>query len=371
MKQRKKVILITLRTFSLTGGIEKVCRGIAYALNQEAKMQKISFQMISFYDEEVDPRYVEPNYFKGFNGQRLKATFYTLKNCIFTDELIISHIHLAPIALMVKILNPFCKIIIWTHGIEVWRPLGFIYRLVLNLANPIIAVSQHTKNDLMKRQGLKSSQIKIISNAVDFYFSIPDLSLENNIALNYQKPVGYTLFMALTRLSATEQNKHYDRVIKALGNLKKEGYLMQYLLGGKYDQQERQRLLRLAKKSGLGEDLILTGFIEDEAIPSYYRLADAFVLPSTKEGFGIAFIEALCCGLPVIAGNQDGSVDALKDGELGNLIDPFNEQKLRLTLLKIIEGQNNEKGLVLQKKALKYYDYRIFQEKIIQLIHAH
>ena len=53
-------------------------------------------------------------------------------------------------------------------------------------------------------------------------------------------------------------------------------------------------------------------------------MADIYVMPSTKEGFGIVFIEAMYYGVPVIAGNQDGSVDALLNGELGLLIEPNN-----------------------------------------------
>ena len=53
-------------------------------------------------------------------------------------------------------------------------------------------------------------------------------------------------------------------------------------------------------------------------------MADIYVMPSTKEGFGIVFIEAMYYGLPVIAGNQDGSTDALLNGKLGLLIEPNN-----------------------------------------------
>lgn len=59
---------------------------------------------------------------------------------------------------------------------------------------------------------------------------------------------------------------------------------------------------------------------ENSATP--HRLADVFAMPSTGEGFGIVFLEAMACGTPVVAGNCDGAVDALDRGRLGKLVDP-------------------------------------------------
>ena len=62
-------------------------------------------------------------------------------------------------------------------------------------------------------------------------------------------------------------------------------------------------------------------------------LADVFVMPSTGEGFGIVFLEAMACGCPVVAGNRDGSVDALAHGELGRLVDPHSSEELLRALV--------------------------------------
>ena len=84
--------------------------------------------------------------------------------------------------------------------------------------------------------------------------------------------------------------------------------------------------MKLVEEKNLTNNFILTGYIEDKELTDHYLLADVFVMPSTQEGFGIVFLEALVCGLPVIAGNKDGSVDALLNGKLGKLIDPDNIQ---------------------------------------------
>ena len=63
-------------------------------------------------------------------------------------------------------------------------------------------------------------------------------------------------------------------------------------------------------------------------LPDYFRLADVLAMPSTGEGFGIAFLEALASGLRVIGGNQDGSLDAPGNGSLATAVDPENREEL-------------------------------------------
>ena len=59
-------------------------------------------------------------------------------------------------------------------------------------------------------------------------------------------------------------------------------------------------------------------------------------MPSKGEGFGIVFLEALSCGKPVLAGNKDGSVDALLNGKLGTLVDPDDPAEIAEALIRIL-----------------------------------
>ena len=83
----------------------------------------------------------------------------------------------------------------------------------------------------------------------------------------------------------------------------------------------------------MAKNVQFAGLVPPEELPDYFRLADVFVMPSTGEGFGIVFLEAMATGVPVIAGNRDGSRDALCDGALGTLIDPENCEELASAIL--------------------------------------
>jgi glycosyltransferase involved in cell wall biosynthesis len=69
---------------------------------------------------------------------------------------------------------------------------------------------------------------------------------------------------------------------------------------------------------------------------AYFTMADIYIMPSTGEGFGIVFIEALFYGKPVIAGNVDGSVDALNGGNFGLLVNPLVNEEIVVALIKVL-----------------------------------
>ena len=135
------------------------------------------------------------------------------------------------------------------------------------------------------------------------------------------------------------------------------------MVGGKAQAEELKRIQQTIQQHQVNDQVQLIGFIKDEELTDHYLLADVFVLPSKKEGFGIVFIEAMACGLPVIAGNKDGSVDALMNGELGTLIDPDNEFEL---LNAIIASLNNEthNPLALQQKVVANFGFHQYKQRL-------
>jgi hypothetical protein len=82
------------------------------------------------------------------------------------------------------------------------------------------------------------------------------------------------------------------------------------------------RLEEKANSLGLSDKVVFTGRISESEKVAHYNLADAYVMPSTGEGFGIVLIEAAACGVPVVGSRVDGSREALLDGRLGHLVDP-------------------------------------------------
>src|ERR1700744_963768 len=143
----KNVVLYTLQTFSTTGGIQKMTRTLAHALNTLAQNNNWEFKLKSLYDTNDDLmlKYIPIEKFRGFNLNRtgfiLNAVFSARKPTV----VIISHINLALIGLLIKLINPRCKVWLIAHGIEVWRPLSPLKKAFLRRCDKIICVSNFNK----------------------------------------------------------------------------------------------------------------------------------------------------------------------------------------------------------------------------------
>jgi glycosyltransferase involved in cell wall biosynthesis len=132
--------------------------------------------------------------------------------------------------------------------------------------------------------------------------------------------------MTVSRLTSWDRYKGHDRVIRALPSLLSEHPNAVYLVVGEGD--DRRRLEAVAAEVGLSHKVQFTGEVAPEELPDHFRLADVFVMPSTGEGFGIVFLEAMACGVRVIGGNRDGSRDALCGSALAAAVEPDNREEL-------------------------------------------
>jgi glycosyltransferase involved in cell wall biosynthesis len=79
--------------------------------------------------------------------------------------------------------------------------------------------------------------------------------------------------------------------------------------------------------------VVFAGYVPEEEKADHYRLADAFVMPGRTEGFGIVYLEAMACGIPVVASSEDASQEAVCGGELGQVVEPDNLDSVKTGIL--------------------------------------
>lgn len=370
----KKTLFLNLTAFSQIGGIERFNKCFLKALSELDKEGITDSHSYSAYDGEVNEKYYETSRYRGWKGSRLSFVLQSVLLARKYDVIILGHINLAIVGNIIKLLNPSKKLVLITHGIDVWGALSSNKLKLLQNVNHILAVSNFTKGKIEQVHGIDGKKITVFPNTIDPYFQLPDdVKRQDSIRKRYDyKDTDFVMY-ALTRLSHTEVYKGYDKVLEALGNIIKTRTDVKYLIGGKYDEGEKNRLDTLIEKYGLQNNVKLGGFLDEKDLIPHYQMADLYIMPSKKEGFGIVYIEALVCGLPVIAGNADGSVDALLNGKTGKLINPDSVEEIEKAILQAVEENNRvdeQKMLQVKNETLSNFSFNSYKQRLKQFIAA-
>ena len=238
------------------------------------------------------------------------------------DVVFCGHLFMAPLAAVIARLLR-ARLWVQVHGIEAWQELSRLYRQSVETAALVTAVSRYTRRRLLEWVGIDPARVKVLPNTVDPRFQPgpkPGYLLDRHDAR------GKKVLMTVSRLASSERYKGHDRVIRSLPQVLLHHPETIYLIVG--DGDDRPRLEALAAEFAVQDKVRFAGLVAGEELPDYFRLADVFVMPSTGEGFGIVFLEAMACGIDVIGGNQDGSIDPLGDGAVGSAIDPEDSEEL-------------------------------------------
>jgi glycosyltransferase involved in cell wall biosynthesis len=234
------------------------------------------------------------------------------------DLIISTHVNFAPVAdALARVRRQ--HYVVAAHGIEVWGALSGARRRALVNATEVWAVSRHTRDRLLREHPLSPERVRVLPDTFEEDRFQPGPA-SPELRRRYRLPADAKVIFSVGRLASTERYKGFDRVITALPEIAKHHPPVHYLIAGRGDDQPR--LEQLAASAGVRERVIFAGFVPTAELCAHYQLCDVFAMPSTGEGFGIVFLEAMACGKPVLAGNQDGSTEPLMDGQLGALVDP-------------------------------------------------
>ena len=358
------MLFLSLDTFLHTGGLEKFNRCFLKALQELSHEGQINVNAASMYDTSCNENYFSKKNYKTYSGKKWLFVIQSIIAGLKTNTLILGHVNLALIGIVVKKINPKIKLILIVHGIDIWQQQTGLKKKLLKIADEVWSVSNYTKDILLQNNCyVKEEKIRIFPNTIDPFFSVPQTFDKPTYLLQrYGIATNTMVIVTVTRLTSTEKFKGYDQVIAILKKINSTSPV-HYVLCGKTDVAELSRIQKLIKQYNAETYITLTGFIKDEELIDHYLLADVFVMPSKKEGFGIVFIEAMACGLKVIAGNKDGSVDALLNGELGRLINPDDENELLNAITASLNDETHN-PLALQQKVIANFGFHKYKERL-------
>jgi len=270
------------------------------------------------------------------------------------DLIVCGHINLIPVAMFLRTWLR-APVLLEIYGIDAWQPTSnHITNLLVRKVDAFISISKITLQRFLAWSKVPAEKGFILPNAI--HKERYGVGPKKQDLLRRYGLEGKTVLMTLGRLVSEERYKGFDEVIEVLPELAKEIPDIAYLIIGKGD--DRRRLMEKARKTGVSNRVVFTGFIDESEKADHFRLADTYVMPSQGEGFGFVFLEALACGIPVVASKMDGGREAIRNGKLGLLADPTNKNDLIIAIRKSL---NKKRRLV--KKELDYFSFEKFVER--------
>ncbi len=221
-----------------------------------------------------------------------------------------------------------------------------VITFLMNTAHAVIAESNNI-HDLAKNIYRPSKKIHIIP----LDMQTPSFSTSTRKELLMKNDRFY-----LISKGRLVKRKGYSFLIKALSLLNKGEKDIGLILIG--EGPEKNNLKDLARDLGLDKKIIFAGAVSDEKKFKLLSMSDLYVLSSIHEGFGIVLLEAMHCGLPVIATNEGGQTDIIEDGTNGILVPPRDETALAETIKYIVKN-DSLRNTISENNRNKFFEYKI------------
>lgn len=252
------------------------------------------------------------------------------------ETILYDHVLLAPLALIVAVLSPRARQVLFIHGTEVWESAGPLRRAIVGrFIQRISSVSSFTAARMRQNYGLNGNRFALIPNAIDLGGD------GSGKCLDEFKIFGKHRLLTVSRLA--DRYKGHERVIASMKQVLEAFPDTHYYIVG--DGPLTGELKTHARLAGVDSKVHFLGCLDDESLDSLYEQCHVFVMPSKGEGFGIVFLEAWKHKLPVIAGNRDASVEVIQHGVNGLLVAPDSSEEIGAAILSLLRDENRRRTL--------------------------
>lgn len=267
--------------------------------------------------------------------------FFKLKKSLKQLNPIAVDCHLAVVGALARVLykgNKSVKVIYSPHGFFFYKGCPFknklIYKNVECLLAPytdaLITINSEDYHNALK---MKVRGKAYLLNGVGVDIEKYQNTKINNLYLKSELMIPKNSFIFLS-VGELNQNKNHMLILKAMVRLREEGIEdFHYVICGR--GEEKSKLLSYTAEYGLIDRVHLLGYRND--VSKINKQVNVFILPSFKEGLSVSVIEAMACGLPVLASRIRGNIDLIDEGNGGGLFDPTSvaelSEKMKFLLL--------------------------------------
>ena len=225
-----------------------------------------------------------------------------------------------------------------------------VERKIVQSCHRILAPTERERERLMTYYAAPYEKIGIVPCGVDLdlFFPIEKRTARKKLGFDPEDRI-------LLYVGRFDPLKGLNRLLEALAYLKNHHRLRLLIIGGDGNGAPESRQLRqTAVDLGIEDKVVFVGRIEQEHLPPYYASADALVIPSHYESFGLVGLEALACGIPVISTPVGAMVSLLRQNKIGQLVSDTSPRSLAKGIESIISDLTLFSADRIRESVLEY-----------------
>jgi len=269
---------------------------------------------------------------------------------------ILNHVHFVPLAIAFRLLKPRTRVVLIAVGTEVWTRPGPVRRLGLRFVYQVWSISQYTADQLSVAASMPREKIVAIPLAL--------LPAQEKALLRLAPGADDRVDVLTVSRLWSHSSKGVDHLIRSLATLDET----QLVVVG--DGDDRSRLESVAQELGVRSRVTFRGTIDDDAVLDLYRRCRVFALPSSQEGFGLVFLEAMFAGKPVVAARAGATPEIVRDGATGFLVPYGDVNALVESLRNLLESppRAREMGRRGREVALGEFSFERYARQVTALL---
>jgi phosphatidylinositol alpha-1,6-mannosyltransferase len=303
-EQKISVLVLLIDAYGGRGGIASYNRSLLRALCEHPRVERVLAipRTVSY---EMEPIPDKLDYRLDSLGGKLRYLWACTRTALTHrrfDLIICSHIHLLPIATLLGLVYR-CPVVPIIYGIDAWMTTRSLVRHLSRRLSSFISIRRLTARRFIEWAGIPHERYHYLPNCIDE--SIYRVRPRRADLVERYGLSGKTVVMTAGRLDTGHDfHKGFDEMLEVLPELRKRIPGLAYLVMG--DGEDRGRLEDKAKRLGVADITVFTGYVPEADKADHYRLADVFAMPGSNPEFDrypfrFVFLEALACGVPVVA----------------------------------------------------------------------
>jgi phosphatidylinositol alpha-1,6-mannosyltransferase len=300
---------------------------------------------------------------RGFGRSKMRFVLSAIRHCRQGARVALAaHPHLALPAAGTKWFSPQLKTVVMSHGVEVWKPLPWLRRRALLSADIVLAPSSDTARRLAEIQGVPQSKIRKLAWPLNpDFLRMADARTELPVPREF--PRGRVI-LTVGRWAASERYKGADDLIRSMVQLRMKFPGLYLVAVGQGD--DLSRLKKIAGDLGVSECVRFLTDLSRQEIAACYARCEIFALPSTGEGFGLVFLEAMAFGKALVGAACGGTTDVVEDNVNGLLVPARDSERLAEALTALLQDEllRTRLGQRGAEIVRRNYSFEIFQSKL-------